>query len=246
MLTSIPTQVLWLGGLILQAAILFGLWHRRLYRDLPIFFSYTAFLIVRSLVLYVVHGASAWGYFYGYWIGEVLSWAWGLAVIQEVMQRLFQSYAAVQRLVVVLFRWAAVLLIVVAAFAAYAAPGSNSERLIASFLVLERSVRIIQVGLLSLLFVFAGFLRLRWPHYIFGIALGFGVFCSAELAAITVRTHDMWTHDAFTLLKPLAFVVAQGVWIFYIAVPERSPAAAARPAPQMEGWNMALMELLRR
>ncbi|MBI2678173.1 MAG: hypothetical protein HYX28_05285 [Candidatus Koribacter versatilis] len=240
------SNIVWWAGLALQAGIAFAVLYRRLYRELPIFSSYTLFLIIRSVILLGLDRGS-FAFFYTYWAGEVLSWALGLAVIQEVMQRLFAPYSSVERLIAVLFRWGAVLLIAIAGFVAYAAPGPETTRLMLGLVVLERSVRIVQVGLLSLLFVCAGFLRLRWAHSIFGIALGFAVFCSVELAAITVRTQGgMPVHPLFAILKPAAFVVALGVWLFYLATPEPSPAESRPPAPQMEGWDTALGELLRR
>lgn len=243
---STLTNILWWTGLALQASIAFAVFYRRLYRELPIFSSYTLFLIVRSVILLRLDRGS-FAFFYTYWGGEVLSWALGLAVIQEVMQRLFAPYSSVERLIAILFRWGAVLLIAIAGFVAYAASGPDTARMMLGLVVLERSVRIVQVGLLSLLFVLAGFLRLRWAHNLFGIALGFGVFCSVELAAITVRTHGgMPVHGLFVILKPAAFVVALGVWLFYLATPDRSPVESRPHAPQMDGWDTALTELLRR
>ena len=238
--------LVWWGGLALQAGVAFTLWYRRLYRDLPIFFTYSVFLVARSLVLYFVLRPYPWGYFYGYWAAEILAWALGLAVIQEVLEHLLKPYHAVQRLVTILFRWAAGLLILTAVLTAYDGPLSAVARTLANIMMLERGVRIVQVGLLSLLFVFARSMRLRWPHYVFGIALGFAIFSSVDLALVVVRTQDIWTHALFAILKPVAFVVAQSMWLYYLAVPERSPVHQSQSAPQMEGWNGALAELLRR
>jgi hypothetical protein len=241
------TSIVWWGSLGLEIGIAFALVYRRMYRELPIFFSYTVFLAVRTVILLGLERGST-AYFWAYWDGEVLSWALALAAIQEIAQHLFKPYPAVERLIAVLFRWGAGLLVFIAIFVAYAAPGTDTARLMQGIVVLERSVRIVQVGLLSLLFVLAGFLRLRWPHYVFGIALGFGIFCSVELAAITVRAHaGMPVHSLFAILKPAAFVVAQGIWLFYLAAEARAPARASAPeSPEMEGWNVALLELLRR
>jgi len=239
-------MMVWWGGIALQAGVVCALAYRRLYRELPIFFAYTVFLLARSLVLHFILRPHPWGYFYGYWGTEILAWALGLAVIQEVLQHLLKPYHAVQHLVLVLFRWGAAVLIVMALLMAYAGPGLEVDRLLTNILMLERGVRVVQVGLLSLLFVLARALRLRWPHYVFGIALGFAIFLSVDLALVTVRTHDIWMHAAFMVMKPLAFVVAQGVWLYCLAVPERSLVYWLDPAPQMEGWNGALAELLRR
>jgi len=240
------SQIVWWGGSALNVGIAFALVYRRLYRELPIFFTYTVFLLVRGLVLHFVVDRHALAYFYTYYATEVVAWALGLAVIQEVMQCLLEPYHAVRNLVVLLFRWGAALLIVIALLTAYSGPGLAVDRLLTNILMLERGVRIVQAGLLSLLFIFARAMRLRWPHYVFGIALGFAIFSSVDLALVTVRTYDIWTHTLFAILNPAAFVVAQGVWLYYLAVPERSPVYQPHATLRMEGWDFALAELLRR
>lgn len=233
------------AGTALQFAVIVAMLLRRSYRHLPIFFSYCVWVAARTVVTYFLR-PYPWPYFYTMWATDVVAWALCLAAIQEIMQKLCGSYPAIRELIVILFRWGGAVLIALAVFTAYAAPGADASRLMAGLLVLERSVRIVQVGLLSLLFVFAGFLRLRWPHYAFGAAFGFAIFCSVELASVTVRAHDMWAHNKYILIEPLAFLVAQSVWMFYLARPEPSTAGDVRPSPKMEGWDTALAGLLRR
>jgi hypothetical protein len=245
---GILTPMLWWGGLALEAALLTVIVYRRLYRGLPIFFGYMVLLFVRTVALIALHRrGGAVAYFYAYWASEVLCWAWSLAAVQEAMERLFAPYAAVRRLVLVVFRWGAALLIVFAVMTAYVSPGADSTRMMQGILMLERSVRVVQVGLLSLLFVFAGFLRLRWPRHVFGVALGFAIFSTVELASVTMRAQGgIGAHGGFVFLKPLAFVVAQFVWFGYFALPERAAQPELQSSPHMAGWNDALAELLRR
>jgi len=247
MTAAMLTLVVWWGGLALQLALASLMLYRGLYRELPTFFAYVTFLTLRSVVLLPLDRASL-AYFWTYWLGELVSLALGLAVIQEAMRKLFAPYAAVQRLVNLVFGWGAGLLLALGVLTAYLAPGSEPARALAGILLVERAVRIVQVGLLSLVFLLAGFLRQRWPHFVFGIAAGFGVYCAVQLAAITIRTHDAWTHDLFLYLKPAAFLLALVLWLAYLALPERLPRSAATPAPApaLEGWNVALTELLRR
>jgi hypothetical protein len=240
-------SLIWYAGTALQVAVLLAMLLRRSYRQLPIFFSYCVYVALRAVVTYFLR-PYPWPYFYTMWATDVVAWALCFASIQEIMQKLCGSYPAVRELIVILFRWGGAVLVALAFFTAYVAPGADPARVMAGLLVLERSVRIVQVGLLSLLFVFAGFLRLRWPHYAFGAAFGFAIFCSVELASVTVRTHDMWAHNKYILVEPLAFLAAQATWLFYLSRPEPEPASAtkARTSPKVEGWDLALAELLRR
>lgn len=244
---SVFTYSVWLLGLGLQAAILGVLVRRKLWRQVPIFTTYLAFILVRGLALLVVLRFSYDAYFYAYWAGEAIALALGLAVIQETMQRLFAPYEAVSRLLVLLFRWAAGVLLGLAALTAYITPGADAERLMAGILVLERSVRIVQVGLLSLLFVFAAYFRLKWPRHVLGIAVGMALFCAVELAAVTLRSHlGHEAHDFFVIAKPVAYLAALGLWLYYAAVPAPAVAPRRAPAHQLDQWNLALLELLRR
>jgi hypothetical protein len=238
-------SLIWYAVAALQFAVAAAMLLRRSYQQLPIFFGYCVYVAVRTAVTYFLR-PYPWPYFYTMWVSDVVAWALCLAAIQEIMQKLCASYPAIRELIVILFRWGGAVLIALAVFTAYAAPGTSPSRLMAGLLVLERSVRMVQVGLLSLLFVLAGFLRLRWPHYAFGAAFGFAIFCSVELASVTVRAHDMWAHNKYIVIEPLAFLVAQIIWLFYLARPEPVAAAETKASPRMEGWDMALAELLHR
>jgi hypothetical protein len=234
-------------GLLLEVLLAGTLLYRRLYRRLPLFFLYATFTLVMTLSLQVTRRASPLAYFYSYWAFEVVSWALGLAAIQEVMQHMFEPYSSIRRLVLLLFRWGAALLIAIALLAAFSAPTGESDRLMAGILALERGVLIVKVGLLSLLFSLAGFLRLRWPQHALGIALGFGIYCTVELVIITTRAHaGMAMQSAFFWIKPLAFVVALLCWLAYLALPARAPTSDRPAAPAMQGWDTALAEFLRR
>lgn len=238
---------LWIApavGLTLMAVIMMC---RKLYRELPFFFAYCVFSVLRSLVLFLILHWQGEAYFYGYWTAEALSAALGFGVIHEVFSRVFERYQAIQGLGVLLFRWAAAVLVLVAVVAAAASPGSDESRLMASVLVLERSVHVIQVGLLLLLFAFSAYFRLSWRHYVFGIALGFGLFASVQLVAVAMRAHVGLISDySWGFVKLASYNCAVVVWITYLLMPQPAEATAPPQLGQVESWNRALLQLLQR
>lgn len=245
--SELTEQLIFYAATVLQLGVAAVLLCRKLYRKFPLFSAYTALILLRVPLSLILRGHHPWGYFYAYWGGEVLSWALCLAAIQEAMHHLLKPYPSVRRLVVILFHWGGTLLIAFALLTTYTSPGTDPERLMAGILVLERSVRIVQVGLLSLVFVLTGFLRLRWPQPAFGITVGFAIFATIELAAVTVRAESGYiAHTTFAWLKPFAFLIAQAFWLYYLARPERVEARERPPAPALAGWDAALTELLRR
>jgi hypothetical protein len=220
----------------------------RVFLELPVFFGYTLFHLVRALLLLCIkYGGSANAYAYSYWIAEGISAVLGLLVIHEVFIKLVGRFKGIVYISTALFRWTFAILIVLAFVAAISAPPEKTPGLIAAVLSLERSVRMIQCGLLLFLFVFASALSISWRQSVFGIALGFGFYSSVELIIVSTRIQTGTAlADAFVLMKPAAYVVAMLVWTVYLLLP--APAYALpehREKNLVSDWNAAILGMLR-
>jgi hypothetical protein len=114
--------------------------------------------------------------------------------------------------------------------------------------VLERTASILQCGLLVLIFALASFLNLSFRSYVFGIALGLGIFSSVELAASAIRAEIGSAYngllDYFIMATYHCCVL---IWAFYLWVPERSSQYALKVLPQsdLDNWNKELQRLLK-
>ena len=111
-----------------------------------------------------------------------------------------------------------------------------------------RSLRIVQLGLLLLLFVLARSLGLSWRSYSFGIALGYGLYAAVDLVLAAVRTQfgeGIW--HLHSLLTTTAFTGMLFVWLFYI-LQRQAVAQPVRVIPynDIAKWNEKLEELLKR
>jgi hypothetical protein len=146
-----------------------------------------------------------------------------------------------------LFRWAFVVLVMVAIVSANR-PSLTSSGLITAVLVLERSVRIVQCGLVVFLFMFASTLALSWRHYVFGVALGFGFFAAVELILAAVRVQVGPAADqTYIMLKPAAYAFSTIIWMTYVVAPTPKPfAVKAMFNHQVEEWNETILSLLSR
>jgi len=113
--------------------------------------------------------------------------------------------------------------------------------------VLERTASILQCGLLVGVFILSTYLRLSWRSYVFGIALGLGIFSSIELVTSAIRAE---TGHAYT--KPLDYLTMATfhacvlIWAFYLWAPERSSQYSLKVLPEadLENWNQELQRLL--
>ena len=241
--------VLWMSGPALQALVCVAMVRRQLVGGCPWFFAYTFFHTFREGVLfYVYHRTTPANYFWAYWIGQALSAALGFAVIYEIYGNVFRQYDAIRRLGSLLFRWAAAVLLIVTVVVAASSQGSEANRAVEAVITLERSVRVIQCGLLFLLFAFASYFGLSWKHYVFGIALGFGVFVSVEMAAITLRGQlGPIARGTWTLVNSAAYYCAILIWVGYFLAPQPAAKKVEKiPKYDLEAWNRALLELLSR
>jgi hypothetical protein len=239
---------LWLIGLIVQAGMVLLMVRKRLFEEMPLFFTYTIFQVVRSLLLLAIKSWFSLTVFsYSYWTSESISAVLGFLVINEVFTKVLGGYRGLRHMSKLLFRWALAILVVLAFVAAMSAPSESTPGLIAAVVSLERSVRIVQCGLLLLLFIFASALSISWRNYVFGIALGFGIYAAIELILVSTRLQAGSVLDhVFVFLKPAAYVIAILVWSFYLALPVPSPAPSSfKQNDLLSDWNTAILGMLR-
>lgn len=239
-LASLLQYALWLGGWALSLAVAVTLVRRKLRQEYPFFFAYAAFQVVSAIPLFALYQRGVYAdYFYAYWTSSALGLGLGLAVLYEVFQHAFRPYAALRGLGSMLFRWATLVLLVVGLLTAFSAPMGPSP-LIAGILSLERSIRMMQCGLLLLLLLFSPRLGISWRSHLFGITAGFGGYAAVVLTLITLRSHLNFPGDpAYSLVNSGAYTLAAGAWLGYLLAPE--PARqAVRVQPVPDQWDFAL------
>ena len=243
---SILSLILWWLPVLLEAAIAIAMYIRRLYKDLPLFFSYIVYHIFRSFALLAALSShNRHVYFVAYWSAEAVSAGLGLAVVFELFRAVLQPYSSVQKLGNWLFAWACFVVGLLAVISAID-HGHELEAVMSGIFTLERSVRVVQAGLLLFLFAFAKSLNLSWRHCLLGIALGFALFVGVELAVITFRLQEGRASDSwYQLLKPLSYNCAVITWAFYLLQRSSKDARVLThihtgTLNELEKWNLAL------
>src|SRR5713226_4080636 len=240
---------LWLVASGLQSAIGFRMWTRRLYRDYPLFFAYIINQLVRSLVLFYFYRLGIRDvYRHAYLGSEAVNAAIKFGVICELFSHVFRAYGGIRELGFALLRWASVILLLIAVIVAASTSGSDSDKFLAGLFAMERSVEIVQGGLLFLLFVLSSSLGLHWKHETLGIALGFGVVTSVNLAAFTLRAQlGTASDDILSLIANVGYDCAVLIWLgtLYARKPVHQFSQHV-PRWNVEAWNHALEGLLRR
>lgn len=239
--------VLWVVHPCLQALLAVMMLRRKLYREYPIFLAYTISHVVRFVVLFCVyHLGNREAYRYTFLGAEVLDAALEFGAIYELYRHLFDTYDGVQKLATIVFRLAAVVLLAMAVLTTLTAPATDSSRVLAGVFTLGRSVSVVRGGLLLLVFLFSSYLGLRWKRFAFGIAVGFALDSSVELATFALRVHfGLLGKPILSLISSAAYNCSVFIWLAYLLSPEPDPPPARLPVRlELEGWNQALLELL--
>ncbi len=240
---------LWVAPHILLAVILLLMVRRKLYRQFPIFFIYTAFELFQFGVLLAVFvhfgSLSSDRYRGAFSLGTALSTALRFGIIYEIFADLFRNYNVLGELGKAWFRGTTVVLLLIGVGLA-STRGNGADVFFRIVPILDRTVSLMQCGLLLFLFMFARYFALSLRNYAFGIALGFGILASVELGISAIRSQ---IGVGSYLLDNLGMATYHGcvlVWIFYLAAPERNTNRAPKKLPEsdLEVWNEELQRLL--
>lgn len=236
----------------LQLAILVRMYSTNLWRELRMFFVYTLFCVLRTGLLVFLRnsfGSESPAYFAGYSISMLIDTALAFFVIQEVYASVLYRYQALRALSAMIFRWAFMMLALVAVVIAMAVPANDPNPMLASVMQFERSILIVELGLVGLLFVLARALALGWRECVFGVAAGLSLFFSLDLAAITLRAHyGPSAAIVYSTFKSLAYMATVAVWTVYIYRSEQSRNREIVPfqSDMLDSWNSAVRQFLER
>jgi hypothetical protein len=234
-------------ALLASIAVLFK--RRSAYRLFPWFFAYVIYHILQTITTEAVDITQGlgWTYIWTYYSTQVISLTLSFAVIHELFSSVVRPYRAFNYVGTMLFILAAICLAIVALLMVVFGSGPGINRLAYAVFVTLRSLRIVQLGLLLLLFLLARSLGLSWRSYSFGIALGYGLYAAVDLVLVAVRAEfgeGIW--HLHSLLTTTAFTGMLLVWLVYI-LQRQAVAQPVRVIPynDIAKWNEKLQELLK-
>ncbi|MFY9903917.1 MAG: hypothetical protein WBX02_05100 [Terriglobales bacterium] len=234
--------VLWCAQPILQSAVGFILWRRKLHQQFPVFFL---FLVVQVAVFAAIfplwYAGSHKMYFGMFWLGEAANAVLGFKVIHEIFLDVFRPYHTLKDLGTLLFKWAGVVMLLVSVVVAFSNSLDQSP-LMHALTTLQRSVRIVQLGLILFLVLFSRFLGVSKRQISFGISLGFGLFAGVDLMMYALNSGGFVRQGIFNLVNMSAYNLAIGVWLAY-AFSRKAVRVAAVNHLQTQRWEQSLADL---
>jgi hypothetical protein len=234
--------VLWISHPVLELLLAAALLWRKLYRKFPVFFSFVIFQLVHFAVLFPIHQYGSYNlYFYSFWIAYTVSLIFGFLVIHEIFVDVFRPYHMLRDLGTVLFKWAALVMMIVALVVAVSSPSAQSPILVA-LLTMQRVVRVVQCGLVLFLMIFSSYLAVSWKQPSFGIALGLGMLAGTQLAGNALYSGGEISGSAFVFANMSLYCCTVLVWLAYAATKTASPRNSST-ALVSQRWEQSLTDL---
>jgi hypothetical protein len=233
---------LWIAHPLLETGIAIVMFRRGLHRKFKFFFGY----ILTQLAIFTVVFPAFWhnysAAFYLYWVCDALSVALGFAVIHEVFVDVFRAFHTLRDLGSVLFKWAGLVMLLVAAVVSVSTNSSQVAPWMQAIITSQRCVRMVQVGMVLFLLFFAHYVGVSRRQHSFGISLGFGAFAVVELVLICSWVGNHLGGFWMSMLNMAAYNGSLLVWASYVAL--RSPARdVSMSLLQPQRWEQSLSDI---
>jgi hypothetical protein len=231
--------VLWCAHPALQAAVVVAIWRRKLYKQFPTFSVYLVFQIALFVAIFPFRNHYEW-FFWMYWIGAAANAVLSFKIIHEIFLDVFRPFHTLKDLGTIIFKWAGVVMLLVAVVVAFS-NSSDHGPLMHAVTTLQRSVRLVQFGLILFLLLFSGFLGVSRRQFSFGIALGFGCFAGFELVLLALESGGILHQATLNRLDMAAYNLIIAIWFGYALTRIGARKSALNPL-QTQRWERSLAQ----
>jgi hypothetical protein len=216
---------------LLSALLGFMFWKKGWQRRFPAMGSYLALRVVTNPILSVLliaefdanlsehlRRTAGQAYFFVFWAAYIVSAVLLFFICMEVFRSALSALPGLMKFGIVIFRWAAVVSLVVTFSSVSFRRGILSIPDVA--LGLMRSVSLLELCLLAFLCLSINALRLSVRDLSFGIALGFGLMSANDFIVISLMSAKTGLTTPLQFVYQSIVLVALGIWVAYAMLPE--------------------------
>jgi len=232
--------VLWILQPVLLLPMAVVMFRRKQHKEFPVFFGFAIFQIVIFCIEFPIYQlADHLAYFYTFWAASIINLVLDFKIIHEIFLDIFRPYHALKDLGTALFKWAALIMILVSVALISTNP-IWTDPVARGILLLQRCMRVIQCGLVLFLLAFCSHLSVSWRNQSFGLACGFGVFAGTELIMTALFSGGHVSPEVMNAVQMISYNATALVWLAYAVLNKRQ---LSIPVLVPQRWDNALMEL---
>jgi hypothetical protein len=230
--------------IVVQLLLLTTMVKRNYRATFPILFNYViANLVAQSGMALVAPHLAPMQYFYAFWTITAVIMILGFGALYEVFVYILKPYSALVDLGKLLFRWAMLFLFLASLLTAVVTNGSQAVKICTAIQVLERSIELMQCGLLLLFVLFEKRLGLPWRSPAVCIMLGIGVSAAVDLSRSYLRTTVPTSLRPLDLLNDCVYIGMFALWLvsMRLAQPRQQTVQDSPTRLILQRWNDALL-----
>src|SRR5579862_3837780 len=209
-------------GAVLQIGILYTMKKRNVRSQFPVFFNYNIYVISAIVINYVTNYFCTCSVALLSWVYPIISFlliGFEFALMYEIFVSALKPYSALIDLGKMLFRWAGAFLLIAAVLTAFSTQSPSLDRISVALNILERSMRLMECGLLLLFLLFERKLGLSWRSTSMSIVLGLGVYSAIGLAVLYLQSKYPDQAMIFSLVENVSYFGAVVFWLINIKAP---------------------------
>jgi len=249
---SLLWHYLWVAPNLLLLGLAFLLWRRQMHREFPVFFAFCIGSALAELTVYFADVYSPitadvwWRIFWGALFIEGLL---KFLLLGEIIGKILFAYASLAKLAKLLTRGIGATLVLLSVAAAAYAPQDGRFGIVSGAHLLEQTIYLTETGLLTFVFIFAAYFKLKPPHKIFGISVGLAFSACVHLMTWAVAANGVLQNERRDILDFLNMATYHGcvlIWFYYLLLPPKvvKKSAVSLPEHNLELWNRELERFL--
>ncbi|MBZ5522784.1 MAG: hypothetical protein LAP21_11150 [Acidobacteriia bacterium] len=228
----------------LQIFVLTVMVRKNLRKSFPVFFSYSIFYAVSPVIGFMICGFAPDHFDNSVWVASAITAALTFGVLYEVFKTVMKPYSAVIDLGRLLFGWAAAFLLLVACVTGAATVGSQHDKVTAGLQLVDRTILLIECGLLMLLVFLEKRMGLSWRSHGMAIALGLGISAAVDLCVSFFKMHStVATFAQMQFVNNVVYMGVVGFWAIALWLPEAKRRTVLDSPSRLvfQRWNEVLM-----
>jgi hypothetical protein len=234
---SAASYLIFATGLVLEVLIVYRLFRGTSWRQYTFFFLYVVYIFTQTVTQFCILSFIPGLYAKVYWYGESVTMFIHFLVIWEVFRHVFLKSSVLHEIAVRGIMHGVLGMIVFLVAISWGA--KNYETSHSIFFASGRTLGFIQASLILAILFLARYYNLHLGRNIWGIAVGFGLFCSFSIFNYALIDLLPSFFPYWELLTPFGVVSMLGMWTWAIwdYSPNQVVASDGLDHGDIEGWS---------
>ena len=166
-------------------------------------------------------GAQAYeAYFYIYWASDAIEAVLGFGIILSIYRLAMEPLEGLQRLGMLMFRWAAFISVALALSIAISPHITSSNFVTRVVSQLQQTQSVLTLCMLVFVCIAIRPMGLTHRSRIFGVSVGLALMAATDLTTAAWMSHSPDLYSVISIVGGSATLFAFSTWIFYFLVPE--------------------------